>query len=58
MLRSLRNVLRFSFQGNENSGDKHEIVSIPFTNPDRFDSPKSSTLVIVLGIGWPNCGGL
>jgi len=34
-------VLRFSFQGNENSGDKHEIVSIPFTNPDRFDSSKS-----------------
>lgn len=54
---SLRNVLRFSFQGNENSGDKHEIVSIPFTNPDRFGSPKSY-YVIVLGIGWPNCGGL
>ncbi|KYM88858.1 hypothetical protein ALC53_02623 [Atta colombica] len=55
--RPYRNVLRFSFQGNENSGDKHEIVSIPFTNPDRLGSPKSY-YVIVLGIGWPNCGGL
>ncbi|KYN13262.1 hypothetical protein ALC57_14558 [Trachymyrmex cornetzi] len=54
---NLRNVLRFSFQGNENSGDKHEIISIPFTNLDRLGSSKSY-YVIVLGIGWPNCGGL
>ncbi|TGZ51298.1 hypothetical protein DBV15_07799, partial [Temnothorax longispinosus] len=45
------------FQGNENSGDKHEIVSSSSPNLDRFSSPKSyCTLVIVLGIGWPNCG--
>jgi len=48
---SLKNVPTFSFQRNENNGDKHEIVSIPLSKAAAMDlvPRKVTTLVIVRG---------
>jgi len=55
---SMRNVPTFSFQRNENNGDKHEIVSIPFTKAAAMDLVARKVTSARCCTGWPNCCGL